>query len=117
MKPFQANALNALVLIGLGLWGYLGSANPSPTALIPVGFGVIFALCTPMMRKENRVVAHIVVLLTLVLILALFMPLRGALGRADTMGIIRVSIMLATAILAMAIFVKSFIDARRARKA
>ncbi|HMN90935.1 MAG TPA: hypothetical protein PKE68_13000 [Saprospiraceae bacterium] len=70
-----------------------------------------------MMRKENRVVAHVVVLLTLVLILALFMPLRGAIARADTMGIIRVSIMLATAVLAMAIFVKSFIDARRARKA
>lgn len=117
MKPFQANLVNAAVLIILGLWGYLGSETPSPTALIPVGFGVIFALATPPFKKENKVVAHIIVLLTLLIIIALFMPLRGALGRGDTVAAARVGIMIATSIVAMVIYIKSFIDARKAREA
>lgn len=117
MKPFQANLVNAAVLIILGLWGYLGSETPSPTALIPVGFGVIFALATPPFKKENKVVAHIIVLLTLLIIIALFMPLRGALGRGDTIAAARVGIMIATSIVAMVIYIKSFIDARKAREA
>ena len=39
MKPEQANLLNSLTLISLGLWGYF-DVN-SPTALIPVVFGVV----------------------------------------------------------------------------
>ncbi|MBX2872856.1 MAG: hypothetical protein KTR30_12170 [Saprospiraceae bacterium] len=117
MKPFQANLVNAAVLIILGLWGYLGSETPSATALIPVGFGVIFALATPPFKKENKVVAHIIVLLTLLIIIALFMPLRGALGRGDTVAAARVGIMIATSIVAMVIYIKSFIDARKAREA
>ncbi len=117
MKPFQANLVNAAVLIVLGLWGYLGSETPSHTALIPVGFGVIFALATPPFKKENKVVAHIIVLLTLLIIIALFMPLRGALGRGDTIAAVRVGIMIATSIVAMVIYIKSFIDARKAREA
>lgn len=117
MKPFQANLVNAAVLIILGLWGYLGSETPSPTALIPVGFGVIFALATPPFKKENKVVAHIIVLFTLLIIIALFMPLRGALGRGDTIAAVRVGIMIATSVVAMVIYIKSFIDARKAREA
>ena len=44
MKPYIANLVNALVLIVMGTWGYLSSENPSGTALIPVGFGIIFLL-------------------------------------------------------------------------
>lgn len=113
MKPFQINLINACVLIAMGLWGYLASSDPSPTALIPVGFGAIFALSTPPFKKGNRVVAHIVVVLTLLLIIALFMPLRGALGRQDTLAIVRVVIMLIVCIIAMVIYVRSFIEARK----
>lgn len=117
MKPYQSNLLNAAVLIVMGLWGYLSSESPSTTALIPVGFGVIFALATPPFKKENKIVAHIIVLLTFLLIIALIMPLKGALGRNDTLAIVRVVIMLATSVFAFITFIKSFIDARKAREA
>lgn len=117
MKPFQANLLNAAALIILGLWGYFGSETPSPTALIPVGFGVIFALATPPFKKENKVVAHIVVLLTLLIIIALLMPFKGAIGRGDTLAAVRVGIMIATSIFGMVTYIKSFIAARKAREA
>ena len=117
MKPYQSNLLNAVVLIAMGLWGYLSSDSPSPTALIPVGFGVIFALATPPFKKDNKIVAHIIVLLTFLLIIALIMPLNGALKRNDTMAIIRVVIMLATSIYALVTFIKNFIAVRKAREA
>ena len=107
MKPFQINLINGVVLIAMGLWGYFSAGeDASPTAFIPVAFGALFLLVTPLFKKENKVVAHIVVLLTLLLIFALFMPFKG-----------RVGIMILTSIVAMVIYVKSFIDARKARQA
>lgn len=117
MNAYQANLLNGIVLIAMSLWGYMGSATPSKTALIPAAFGAIFLICTPMIKKHNKVVAHVVVLLTLLVILALFMPLKGAVGRGDTMAIVRIVAMIATSILAMIAFIKSFRDARKAREA
>lgn len=113
MKPFQINLINACVLIIMGLWGYLGSSDPSPTALIPVGFGLIFALSTPPFKKENRVVAHIVVLLTFLLIIALIMPLRRALNSSDSMALLRVGLMILSSTVAMVIYIRSFIAARK----
>lgn len=115
MKPYQINLLNAVVLIAMSAWGYFGSESPSPTAFIPAAFGVIFLLMNGPFKNENKVVAHIVVLLTFLLIIALAMPFRGAMGRGDTAAMVRVGIMLATSIVAMVIYVKSFIDARKAR--
>lgn len=115
MKPFQINLINAIVLIALGLWAYLTADKASPTALIPVGFGAIFLIATPLFRKGNKVVAHIIVLFTLLLIIALFMPLRSRINAEDTLGIARVAIMIGVSAIAMVIYIKSFADARRAR--
>lgn len=116
MKPFQANLLNAFILIIMGMWGYWGSDTPSSTALIPVAFGILFIIVTPPFKNENKVVAHVVVLLTFLLILSLFMPLSGAIKRGDGLAIFRVGLMIAASVLAMVFFIKSFIDARKARK-
>lgn len=115
MKPYIANLINAVVLIGLGLWGYLGSTSPSPTALIPVGFGVLFLLLHRGLRRENKSVAHVVVVSTLLLLVALIMPLRGALGRSDTLAAARVAVMLGGCLFALVVYVRSFIEARRRR--
>ena len=41
MKAHVASLINAILLVGLGAWGYFGSETPSPTALIPVAVGAI----------------------------------------------------------------------------
>ena len=117
MNPYNANLINAILLIILGAWGYFGSEDPSTTALIPVAFGLVFALSSPLFKKGNKLVVHLVVALTFLLVIALFMPLKGAIERNDTLAIIRVGIMLLGSIFALAVFVKSFIDARKARQA
>ena len=42
--------------------------------------------CVPGVKAQSKVVAHISAGLTLLILLALFMPLRGAFARADAMA-------------------------------
>lgn len=87
------------------------------TALIPVIGGALLLLMTGGIRRENKVVAHVAVLLTLILLLGLFMPLKGAMERSDNMAVVRVALMLVSSIVALTAFIRSFIAARRRREA
>ena len=115
MQPFKANLINAGLLISMGLWAFFSAESRSVTILIPVFFGIVFALFTPAVKRENKVAAHIVVVLTVLIIVALFMPLKGSIGRDDMAAVFRVSMMLGGALFALAIFIKSFRDIRKAR--
>ena len=115
MKPYVATILLSVVLIVMSAWGYLSSETPSMTALIPAGFGLLLGFCSIGLKKENRVVAHISVALVILLTLALFMPLKGAIGRGDTLAIVRVSTMLLALIGTLVVYIRSFIDARRSQ--
>lgn len=115
MKPHIASLINAVALIAMSVWGYFSGG--SPTAFIPAAFGIGLLACQPGIKSHNKMIAHIAVGLTLVVLLALFMPLLGAIKRGDTIAILRVGIMMVTSILAMVFFVKSFIDAKKARTA
>ena len=116
MKPFKANTLNSLTLIVFGIWGaypYILSGVGSITSLIPLFFGLLLLSLNNGMKKENKMIAHIVVLVTFLILIALIMPLKGALERADTMAFIRVGIMVLTSFFAMITFIRSFIQARK----
>lgn len=115
MKAHAVSLVHALILLAVSAWGYLGSETPSMTALIPGAFGVLLLACYPGVKAENKVAAHVAVVLTFVLLLALAMPLKGAIGRGDTLAIVRVGLMLAATAVALGAFVKSFLAARRAR--
>ncbi len=117
MKAHTASLINALVLIGFGLWAYFGSETPSKTALIPAGFGIVIVSLYKGIKKEDKIVAHIAVLLTLVILIALIKPLMAAMGRSDSMAMLRVVVMMLTTAVSMFAFIKSFIDVRRAREA
>jgi len=114
MSAAQFNLLNSITLILFGLWGYV--ETESFTAFIPVAFGIVLVLCQRGVKKENKIVAHIAVLLTLILLLALVgMRLPKSL-ESGGMGLFRVAVMIATSLLSMVGFVRSFIAARKARQ-
>ena len=112
MKPYLANLINAIILVVIGLWGYLGSETPSATALIPVIAGAVLILITPPFKKGNKVIAHIAVVLVFAIIIAFIKPLTAAIGRNDQSALARVIIMMASSVFALAVFIKSFVDAR-----
>ena len=113
MSIGNISLLNAVVLIAFGLWGYFGSEDPSATAFIPVAAGGILLACNPGVHKKNKTIAHIAVLVTLLILLGLLMPLKGAVGRSDAMAITRVAVMLITTAWALYAFIQSFIEVRK----
>lgn len=117
MNAFTANIINAILLLGLGSYGYFSSDTPSITALIPAIFGLVLLLCSPGVKSGNKVIAHVAVLLTLLIILGLFKPLTAAMGREDSAAVMRVSIMLVSSIIAMVFFVRNFIQNRKNKEA
>ena len=115
MKAYKVSLINAILLIVLPLWGYLSSETPSLTALIPAFIGVVLVGLNFGVKKENKVIAHIAVLLTLLILIGLVKPLFGALGRADNLAVTRIIVMIISTVMAIIFFVKSFIDAKKRR--
>jgi Ca2+/Na+ antiporter len=114
LNATRMNLINALVLIAMGLWGFL-ELN-SPTALIPVGFGVVLLLCYQGVKNQNKIIAHVAVLLTLLILVALVgMRLPKSISQGG-LGLYRVVIMVVTSALSMVYFIKSFKEARKNRE-
>ena len=101
LEPKKAILLNSLVLIIVGFVGYI--VKSSPTALIPVFFGIILVLCYMFYDKNSKLIAHI----------AIFMPLTKRLDSQDIYGILRISSMQIISLYSMVCFISSFLKARK----
>ena len=111
MNAYKANLINSISLIVLGVWGYVEVS--SITALIPTAFGAILLACSSGIKKQNKIIAHVAVLLTLLILFALLgMRLPKSL-ESGGLGLFRVLAMCGTSLIAMIYFVKSFIAARK----
>ena len=109
------NLVNSIALISMSAWGYMDTN--SFTALIPAAFGVVLLILGTMLTNEKlvKLSAHLVVLFTLLILLALVIQvLPGVLDRGG-IGLIRVILMISTSFIAMIVFIKSFIDNRKSR--
>ena len=113
MNSYKANLINSSTLIIIGLWGYFESS--SITALIPVVFGVILFLCSKGVKSQNKLISHVAVLLTLIILLSLAGMRLPKSIESGGLVLFRVLSMIGTSILAMIFFVRSFIDARKNR--
>ena len=116
MKSHSASLINAILLILLGIWGYFASESPSATAFIPVGIGVILLFFNGGIRAGNKIIGHITVILTLLVLIGLIKPLLGSLEREDSMAIFRVGVMLLSTLFALIVFVREFLQLRKEKK-
>ena len=73
MKPSIVNLINGLILIIAGLYGYFGitgsTGTASVTALIPAAFGLLLVVLSLFWNKAPKVVSHIAIVLTLLLLI------------------------------------------------
>ncbi|MEJ7627039.1 MAG: hypothetical protein WKF35_09260 [Ferruginibacter sp.] len=117
MNTAGVNILNALVLIGAGLYGYFGitaaDGTNSLTALIPAAFGLLFLLMHKGVANKNKTITHIVVLLTLILLIMCIMRFLK-IEEWDSKKYIFLACILSNS-LALIVFIKSFVDARKSR--
>ena len=117
MKAHIASLINAVTLISMGAWGYLESVQPAfskfSTALIPVIIGALLLVFFKGIKKEDKVISHIVVLLTFIMLIGLIKPLTAGISQSAPLKIFRVSLMIFTSLLAIISFVRSFKEARK----
>ena len=109
------NLINSIALISMSTWGYIDTN--SFTALIPAVFGVILFLLGTMLTNTKlvKLSAHLVVLFTLLILLALVIQVLPGVVERGGVGLIRVLLMITSSSIAMIIFIKSFIDNRKSR--
>ncbi len=107
------NLINSIALISMSTWGYIDTN--SFTALIPAVFGVILFLLGTMLTNTKlvKLSAHLVVLFTLLILLALVIQVLPGVVERGGIGLIRVILMISTSAIAMIIFIKSFINNRK----
>ena len=111
----QFNLINSIALISMSVWGYIDTN--SFTALIPAVFGVILLLLGKMLTNQKlvKLSAHLVVLFTLFILVALVVQVLPGVVERGGIGLIRVILMISTSAIAMIVFIKSFIDNRKSR--
>ena len=109
------NLVNSVALISMSAWGYLDTS--SFTALIPAFFGVILLILGTMLTNEKlvKLSAHLLVLFTLLILLALVIQVLPGVVERGGIGLIRVILMISTSAIAMIVFIKSFIANRKSR--
>ena len=113
MKSHSASLINALILIIFGSWAYFSSEDPSFTALIPVFAGIILIFLNRGIKNSNKVIGHIAVLITLLILIGLIKPLSGAIERDDMLALFRVGVMILATLYALIIFIREFILLRK----
>lgn len=115
MKAATANLINSIVLLAAGLYGYFGitgaDGTHSYTALIPAAFGLILLVLHKGLASGNKVISHIVVLLTLVLLIMCIMRFLK-IEEWDAKKYIFLACIISNAI-ALFAFIGSFVAARR----
>ena len=109
MKNHQIMAINAWILIIIGLLGFIFSG--STTALIADGIGLILLLLSFPTKKENALAAHIGVIVTLAAAVTFWLV---AFQRRSHWPVI---IMGALTSIAFVLYIVSFITRKKEREA
>lgn len=109
-----------LILVVLGIAGYYGSGQVSKTALIPVALGIPAIICGVLAEAKENLRMHVMHVAVLIGIVGFGGGVPGLLklfgGDTGAGPLARGALAVISAIF-VALCVKSFIDARRRRKA
>ncbi len=114
-----------LFLVVLGVGGYFGSGAASVTALIPAFFGVPVTICGVLALREH-LLKHAMHGALLLALIGMFGAARGIPGFVTVvtggeverpMAVVAQTLMFVTSLVFIALCVRSFIEARRARAA
>jgi len=116
LKFKNSSLVNSLSLIFVGLWGYIEVT--SPTALIPVIFGIGILVAYYLSIKfpeKKKIFVHIVLLLTILIFFSLISTRLSKSIDAGDLSLLRVIIMLTTSLIALLSYTKIFIDNRKSK--
>jgi hypothetical protein len=102
-NPGTASSINAVLLVGLGVWEMMESG--SPLCLLPVFLGAIILVFSQGLRADNQTQLKLSLAFTVVIIISLGIALVDKLNTYDDMGKIRVAIMILGSIWAGIVYI------------
>jgi hypothetical protein len=108
MNNFKMMLFNGLILIVLGLISYFNSDVKSGTAMIAPIAGVLLVILAFPTKNGNRTAAHIGVVLTLLIAISLIVPIIRS-------GSVYAIAMCVISFIAVAYYIKGFIDMKKAK--
>lgn len=115
-----------ILLIALGIVGYVGTGSEHPTALIPAYFGAVLALLGAVAVAKPSLNMHVMHAAVLVGLLGFFGSISGVIALLKMLGgtqperpaaVYAKSVMCGLMLVYIVMCVRSFIAARKARKA
>lgn len=115
MKVYMISMMNAFILLGLGLWGYLGTASQSPVELIPVFIGALLMSFVQKLRYGSKSYTRISLILTSLILVALVKPLTDAVVLTDSTAMIRVCVMMVSCAITLGFLVRKLVKVRKGR--
>jgi uncharacterized membrane protein len=113
MSAHKASLINGFILVLMGIWGAYSTNFSAPTAFIPVAFGLLILIFNNYLKRENKLMSHVIVGLTVLILIALAMPLSRALKTDSNTAMVRILIMMASCFYALYYFIQSFRQARK----
>jgi len=113
MKAHAASLMNAICLIVVGIYAHYMSDLPYPMTLFPVIIGLILLTLNNGIKKENKIIKHGAILLTLLIAISLlFIPLKIIISSKDVPSMVRLGLMIYTSFLALYYLILSIRPAR-----
>ena len=116
-QPHLVNRNYSILLIGLGLIGllarYFDQGDWQFTALIPAVFGLILLPMSNGIKNENKAIAHVVVLITLLVGVMMVVMITRASPFELTRKMIIFMIIALASFGATGVYVKGFIDRKK----
>jgi general stress protein CsbA len=111
MKNYHITLLNAAILIGIGFSGYFAAApdHRSMTAFIAPAAGILLLAMFPAVKKQNKTITHVVVVLTLLITVSFFIT---GFMRGNSLIII----MAVVSLIALILYIMDFIRRKKERE-
>ncbi|HRI00854.1 MAG TPA: hypothetical protein PK006_07380 [Saprospiraceae bacterium] len=113
MKPVQANLINCFVLVFIGLWSFQSTDFLHKTAMVPVITGIVLSAFHKGMKEGNKIAGITVLVITSLLFIALFLPLKREIEAKDYLGILRVSLMLISCAYSIFVLMRNIFSAQK----
>ncbi|MBK7224777.1 MAG: hypothetical protein WAS56_12030 [Saprospiraceae bacterium] len=102
IKAYQANFIYFVSLVFVSLWSY--NATGLQHALIPAGIGILLSLFHKTLKQGEKLSFYIVAIITLLSCISFVLPLERVIRLGDTVGIIRMSILILLGVMASIVY-------------
>ncbi len=116
MKSQTAALINSIVLILIGIWGFIANDYAIHTLIVPLSAGIILLIFSRFLQIDKPNVLLLVSFLTFILMLAFIVPFQRNAEQSDVMGMLRIGIEMMASAMALIVYLRNFVQLKMNHK-